>query len=184
MSTDTGGGSPAPLSSSAVVPFIRNFRNGSGWESVNLSGQDIEAIQQRIRQFNAAVLKESMQDAQEVVRPLCGLYEARTERICELAMFLAGSRVIDSRTAYDESQGVGSQARRQERRMREGLIGRRLDDDAERRPLLHTPPPGPQYEFRSIREPLRGPAFMVFARSIADLFRRIRNRDLMRKASR
>jgi hypothetical protein len=51
MTTHAGGGSPAPLSSGALVPFIRNLGNGNGWESVSLSGQDIETIQQRIRQF-------------------------------------------------------------------------------------------------------------------------------------
>jgi hypothetical protein len=62
------------------------------------------------------VLKESMQDAHEVVRPFCGLYEARTERICELAMFLASKRVIDSRTAYEELLRLKVWAARHENR--------------------------------------------------------------------
>lgn len=123
MSTDAGGGSPALLSlfgkDTSVVPLLRNFRNGHGWETVVLRSEDVDAIQQRIRQFNLGVLKESMEDAHEAVRPFCGVYEARTERIAQLAMFLASKRTIDSKTACEEFLRLKVWAARHENRREE-----------------------------------------------------------------
>lgn len=85
-----------------VVTMVRNFRNGEQWDVVVLKHGDIRTIQKSLREFNKEVLEESLRDACDLLASYAGIYESRTERICELAMFLASKRILDVRTVYDE----------------------------------------------------------------------------------
>jgi len=104
MSSELAGGTPPSKTTNSgdALTIIRNFRNGHGWESVVLGDSEITEIQKKLREFNRTVLEESLRDASELLASYAGPYEARTERICELAMFLASKRTVDMRTAYEE----------------------------------------------------------------------------------
>jgi|GEM_PF-6033400 len=86
----------------SLLTMVRNYRSERGWSSVVLSSEDAKEIQQRLRESNAWVLAESMKDATEILASYAGPYESRTERICQLAMFLASKRIVDVRTACEE----------------------------------------------------------------------------------
>ena len=85
-----------------VVTMVRNFRKGDGWESVILNYADIQKIQRKTRELNKGILEESLRDATKLLASYAGPYESRTQRLCQLAMFLASKRIVDIRTTYEE----------------------------------------------------------------------------------
>ena len=86
----------------SLLTMVRNYRSERGWGSVVLSSDDVKEIQQKLRESNASALAESMRDATEILASYAGPYENRTERICQLAMFLASKRIVDVKTVCEE----------------------------------------------------------------------------------
>lgn len=86
----------------AQLNFVRNFKNGSGWEQATITEKENTNIQEALRKKNNQIFIESMKDAHEILKPYITPYSNSVARIQDLANKLFEKRAIHSLTAYQE----------------------------------------------------------------------------------
>lgn len=82
--------------------FVRNFRNGHGWEMAVITDKENKTIQEALRKTNNQIYLECLNDAQKMLKHLIVPYSNSLREIRTAADKLFEKRAIHSLTAYNE----------------------------------------------------------------------------------
>jgi len=85
-----------------AISFIKNFRNGYGWETTSITEQESNEIQEQLRKLNNQIYQECLQDAHEMLKRFIVAYSNPMAQIQQAADRLFEKRAIHSLTAYQE----------------------------------------------------------------------------------
>lgn len=84
------------------INFVRNFRNGHGWEQAKITGEESNNIQEQLREINNRIFAECLKDAHEALKQFIAPYSNPLAQIQQAAERLFEKRAIHSLTAYQE----------------------------------------------------------------------------------
>jgi acetone carboxylase gamma subunit len=85
-----------------TLNFVKNFRNGNGWEQAEITEQESGTIQEQLRKLNNQIYQECLQDAHEMLKRFIVPYSNPMPQIQQTADRLFEKRAIHSLTAYQE----------------------------------------------------------------------------------
>ena len=82
--------------------FVRNFKNGKGWEMAAITDKENQTIQDALRKTNNQIYKECLRDARQMLIPYMASYSNPLKHLTDTAIKLFEKRAIHSLTAYQE----------------------------------------------------------------------------------
>ena len=85
-----------------TLNFVKNFKNGNGWEQACVTDQESCTIQEQLRKLNNQIYQECLQDAREMLKSFIVPYSNPLPQIQQAADRLFEKRAIHSLTAYQE----------------------------------------------------------------------------------
>lgn len=85
-----------------VISFVRNFKNGKGWEQARITEEESNSIQEQLREINNRIFVECLKDAHEALKQYIAPYSNPLPQIQQAADKLFEKRAIHSLTAYQE----------------------------------------------------------------------------------
>lgn len=84
------------------ISFVRNFRNGHGWEIASITDEENKTIQEALRKKNNQIYEECLKDAEKMVKKHVISFTNPLREIRAAADKLFEKRAIYSMTAYQE----------------------------------------------------------------------------------
>jgi len=84
------------------ISFVRNFRNGDGWDTTTITEEESSTLQEVLRKLNNRIYSEALTDAREMLKPYIVPYSNPLPQIQQVADRLFEKRAIQSSTAYQE----------------------------------------------------------------------------------
>lgn len=84
------------------INFVRNFKNGNGWEQTNITEDENRTIQKQLRVINYGIYQECLSDAHELLEKFIVPYSNPITQIQQTAQILFEKRAIHALTAYQE----------------------------------------------------------------------------------
>ena len=85
-----------------AISFVRNFRNGDGWDSTTITEEESNTLQELIRKLNCQIYEECLKDAHDALKRYIVPYSNPMPQIQQAADRLFEKRAIQSLTAYQE----------------------------------------------------------------------------------
>lgn len=85
-----------------TINFVKNFKNGRGWEQATITEEENKTIQEQLRTLNNRIYIESLKDAHEMLKKYIVPYSNPLPQIQQAAERLFEKRAIHSFTAYQE----------------------------------------------------------------------------------
>jgi hypothetical protein len=85
-----------------AISFVRNFRNGYGWETTSITEEESNTLQEQPRKMNNQIYEECVRDAHEMLKRFIVAYSNPMLQIQQTADRLFEKRAIHSLTAYQE----------------------------------------------------------------------------------
>jgi uncharacterized protein YaaR (DUF327 family) len=84
------------------ISFVRNFRNGDGWDTTTITEEESSTLQEVLRKLNNQIYQECLQDAHDALKRFIVPYSNPMPQIQQVADRLFEKRAIQSLTAYQE----------------------------------------------------------------------------------
>lgn len=85
-----------------ALSFVKNFRNGDGWEQATLTEQESKSIQKQLRKINNQIYLECLRDAETMLKRYIMTNSNPLKQVQAIADKLFEKRAIHSLTAYQE----------------------------------------------------------------------------------
>jgi len=85
-----------------TLNFVKNFKNGRGWEQACVTEEESLTIQGQLRKINNQIYQECLQDSHEMLKRFIVPYSNPLPHIQQTADRLFEKRAIHSLTAYQE----------------------------------------------------------------------------------
>jgi hypothetical protein len=85
-----------------AISFVRNFMNRNGWETTNITEEESNTLQAKLRELNNRIYSEALNDAHEMLKRFIVAYSNPLPQIQQAADRLFEKRAIHSLTAYQE----------------------------------------------------------------------------------
>ena len=84
------------------ISFVRNFRNGYGWEIASITDEENKTIQEALRKKNNQIYEECLKDAEKMVKKHVVSFTNPLREIRSAADKLFEKRAIHFMTTYQE----------------------------------------------------------------------------------